>query len=276
VNKNLAIVIPAYKSTFLRETLESIANQTNKNFTLYIGDDASPYDLFRIVKEYEGKMDIVYKKFEYNLGGKDLVAQWERCVDLTKNEEWLWMFSDDDVMNKCCVEEFYATLREQKSDIYHFNIKIIDDNGSIIVNCTEYPLYLSAYDFFPLLFTNKIEARMPEFVFNKEIFFEKGRFQKYDLAFRTDTATVMKNGLQNGIRTIPNCLVYWRLSAENVSGPHCNMHMIRKVRASILFFRWARELFMENKIPYPLSLKTTMKILSWEIVYPIYLKWKSI
>ena len=39
---NLAIVIPAYKSTFLPAALDSIAAQTCQDFTLYIGDDCSP------------------------------------------------------------------------------------------------------------------------------------------------------------------------------------------------------------------------------------------
>jgi glycosyltransferase involved in cell wall biosynthesis len=37
----LTIVIPYYKSTLFEKTLQSLANQTNKIFTVYIGDDAS-------------------------------------------------------------------------------------------------------------------------------------------------------------------------------------------------------------------------------------------
>ncbi|MBC7746227.1 MAG: glycosyltransferase, partial [Flavobacterium sp.] len=65
---NLAIVIPAYKLTFLEDALKSISSQANKNFTLYIGDDNSPDDLYAVVKKYEKIIDIVYKKFEENLG----------------------------------------------------------------------------------------------------------------------------------------------------------------------------------------------------------------
>ena len=38
----LAIIIPYYKLTFFEDTLESLANQTDKLFKVYIGDDASP------------------------------------------------------------------------------------------------------------------------------------------------------------------------------------------------------------------------------------------
>ena len=51
--KKLAIIIPAYKPRFLQETLDSIAKQNNHEFTVYIGDDASPYPLETIVDRYK-------------------------------------------------------------------------------------------------------------------------------------------------------------------------------------------------------------------------------
>lgn len=82
----LAIVIPAYKDMYFDKTLLSIANQTCKEFTVYIGNDASPHDLKSIVNLYKDQIDIVYKNFDENIGGKDLVAQWERCIDLVGDE----------------------------------------------------------------------------------------------------------------------------------------------------------------------------------------------
>src|ERR1035437_3960780 len=105
----LAIVIPAYKRMFFNEALSSIAKQTNKNFTLYIGDDCSPCNLYNIVEKYEKSIPIVYRHFDENIGRKDLVVQWERCIDLVGDEEWIWLFSDDDIMDPTCVENFYNT-----------------------------------------------------------------------------------------------------------------------------------------------------------------------
>ena len=58
--KKLAIIIPAYKPRFLQETLDSIAKQNNHEFTVYIGDDASPYPLETIVDRYKNKFDIIH------------------------------------------------------------------------------------------------------------------------------------------------------------------------------------------------------------------------
>ena len=67
----LAIVIPAYKATFLPAALDSIAMQACKDFTLYVGDDCSPEPIGNIVEQYRDKIDLVYQRFETNLGGKD-------------------------------------------------------------------------------------------------------------------------------------------------------------------------------------------------------------
>lgn len=49
--KKLAIVIPAYKGRFLKETLDSIAVQAHKDeFVLYIGDDANWIRLWNLIR----------------------------------------------------------------------------------------------------------------------------------------------------------------------------------------------------------------------------------
>lgn len=69
--KKLAIVIPAYKGRFLKETLDSIAVQAHKDeFVLYIGDDASPERLDKIVESYQNKVNLVYHRFSENMGGQ--------------------------------------------------------------------------------------------------------------------------------------------------------------------------------------------------------------
>ncbi len=59
----LAIIIPAYKDAFFNKTLETLAQQTNKNFTVYIGDDNSPYNLEKIVSEYSHHLQAFSYKF---------------------------------------------------------------------------------------------------------------------------------------------------------------------------------------------------------------------
>jgi len=55
----LAIVIPYYKLTFFEATLQSLADQTDKRFKVYIGDDASPENPSRLLERYQGKFDFL-------------------------------------------------------------------------------------------------------------------------------------------------------------------------------------------------------------------------
>lgn len=41
----LAVIIHAYKCEFLAEILTSLSEQTVQRFNVYIGDDASPFNL---------------------------------------------------------------------------------------------------------------------------------------------------------------------------------------------------------------------------------------
>jgi glycosyltransferase involved in cell wall biosynthesis len=125
----LAIVIPAFKIEFFDEALQSIVGQTKKNFTLYIGNDNSPHDLGLVVQKYKSVIDIHYKKFDNNLGSISLVKQWERCINMIGNEEWIWLFSDDDIMEENAVESFYK--KDLIVDnIYRFNLNIIDKDNN--------------------------------------------------------------------------------------------------------------------------------------------------
>jgi len=73
MSSQLAIVIPAYKIKFLAFTLDSIVSQTCKDFTLYVGNDNSPSDIKALINEYTDRINIIYKEFDINLGGTNLL-----------------------------------------------------------------------------------------------------------------------------------------------------------------------------------------------------------
>ena len=165
---NLAIVIPAYKDTFLKEALTSIAAQTNQNFTLYIGDDASPHCLIEIITPFQNILTIVYKKFDENLGSKDLIGQWNRCIDMTQNEDWIWLFSDDDIMDQNCVKKFYEFIDvNPKCRFLHFDVDVIDAFGKITGRGLPFPAELSARQFFKLRLEYNLLSFAVEYIFKR-------------------------------------------------------------------------------------------------------------
>jgi len=240
---NLAIVIPAYKIMYFDQALESFANQTCKNFTLYIGDDASPDNLEEIVEKYKSGLSIVYHRFKSNLGSTDLVAHWERCIDLTQDEEWIWLFSDDDIASPDCVSGFFETLdRYMKENVFNkvfrFNLYITDQNLKP-VNNFETPATFSVEYFLENYFiTHKFNNRAVEFVFSRFLYNSEARFVKFPLAWGSDLATALKFGQKEGFFTINTGKVYWRSSEFNISGNNAPILTPQKVQGFNQYYLW--------------------------------------
>ena len=84
----LTIIIPYYKISFFKETLQSLERQTCKNFKLFIGNDASPENPENLIKETLKTTAFNYKEYTENFGSQNLVKQWERCIQDCGITEW--------------------------------------------------------------------------------------------------------------------------------------------------------------------------------------------
>ncbi len=250
VDYKLAIIIPAYKSIFFKKALDSIANQTCLDFTLYIGNDNSPENLYSIVKEYESSLEIKYKHFDENFGGVNLVSHWERCIDLVQNEEWIWLFSDDDTMEERCVEKFYEYIKVNKTvNLLHFDINIINENGILLSKSENFPKNMPVETFFAKRVRAEIDSAVVEYIIRKEDFKRAGNFKNYDLAWSSDDATWIRLARENGIVTIPNTKVNWRQSGSNISSMSNDKKIaIRKLKSNIEHLSWVKNYFLKFSI----------------------------
>lgn len=246
---SLAIIIPCWRITYLEETLRSFSSQTCKKFTLYIGDDASPVDVESVVKKYSTALDIRYHRFADNLGGKNLVAQWARCVALSKNEPWIWVFSDDDIVDPGCVEAFYATVKDvgDKYDVFRFNSLVIDGKGHIIRICPPHPLVehpmLFAYHRLMLM----RQSFAPDHIFSRRSYEHFGGFVDLPAAWGSDDATWIEFAGESGIYTIESPFVRWRQSEANIGSVNAALSET-KMQADIQFLRWLKLKFAHDRI----------------------------
>ncbi len=243
-NNRLAVVIPAYKRKYLKETLDSLKSQTNQAFSLYIGDDNSPENLWEVIKEFTTDLQIEYKKFDSNWGGGDLVGHWNRCIDLVGDEEWIWLFSDDDCMDTNCVEVFYNHINSNPDQVLiHFNVKVIDHNSKEIPHYEQlnnFGTFMSSKDFFKAKILGNIHSYVVEYVFHKKLLSKYGKFVNFDLAWCSDDATWIKFAQETGINTVKGAAVSWRLSGINISSKNEPAIVRRKLDAKLSYFIWVR------------------------------------
>jgi len=219
--------------------MQSISEQTCKDFSLYIGDDASADNIEEIVNQFKNKIDLVYHRFDTNIGGKNLTKQWERCISLSQGEEYIWLFSDDDLLPPDAVERFYDFLGNYPNyDLYRFNIQLIDQNNVVMVEASDHKVVESIEEFIENRLLGTTHSAAIEYIFTKEIFREINGFVSFPLAWGSDDATWIKMGYKNGIVTIPGAPVMWRISGLNITSLRHNRNM--KFRAILLFYKWLK------------------------------------
>lgn len=239
VNQKLAIVIPAYKTKFLRESLRSIASQTDQRFQLYIGDDCSPADIQAIARSALGTRPFAFKRFEKNLGGTALARHWDRCVALA-NEPWIWLFSDDDLMDDNCVAAFYKFLETggDEADVLRFDAWTVDEASRIVGLHSLQPDRESGLEFAYGHMMGWRHLFMQQHVFRRRAFDEAGGFLDLPLAWATDDAAVIAMGQKKPIRRIPDARVSWRKSRQNITPDRSLKMRKEKLRADCLFLHW--------------------------------------
>lgn len=281
----LAIIIPFYKLNFFEETLQSLASQTSKRFKVYIGDDASPQNPSVLLEQFQGKFDFVYHRFGENLGGKSLHQQWERCIALSKNEEWIMVLGDDDVLGETVVEWFYNNqdVFLEKTNVIRFASKKLF--GKDIVDSTVFvhPEWESATAAFYRKFAKTTRSTLSEYIFSRASYLKFG-FHNYPLAWNSDDRAWLEFSDYKPIFTINESIVYFRLSDLNISGRQDNF--LLKNKSEIEFYKYIvvaklKEFNKEQQLRllrrYQAELRTTrsLKVSEFFFLFFLYVKYAN-
>ncbi len=233
----LAIVIPYYKLPFFADTLQSLADQTDKRFKVYVGDDASPENPANLLEKYKGKFDFVYHRFETNLGGISLTQQWERCIALSGREEWIMILGDDDYLGENVVQEFYKQLPEfqLKAKVVRFASQLVYEIDHSKSKIHTHPVWERATDAFYRKFRRVTMSSLSEYVFSKKAYKRHG-FYNYPLAWNSDDRAWLDFSQDNPIYSINEAIVYPRMSAVNITGKTDNLELKNQSTADFYYF----------------------------------------
>jgi glycosyltransferase involved in cell wall biosynthesis len=242
----LAIVIPYYKFTFFEATIQSLANQTDKRFKVYIGDDSSLEHPTDLLEKYKDQFDLVYHRFDTNLGSISLVQQWERCIEKTGTEEWIMILGDDDTLSVNCVASFYANLAEieqQKINVIRYATVVINQYNEKISTVHSHPKIEKSIDFLIRRFQGGTRSSLSEYVFRKSALVQI-RFKDLPLAWYADLLAVIEVSEFKMLFTINEAVVYFRLSGFNITSRNDNS--LQKNIASFHFYYY----LLKNKMSF--------------------------
>lgn len=220
MKNKIAVVIPYYKIDFFEETLESLNNQTDKRFNLYIGNDNSPNNPQELIEKYDSIITR-YKNFDTNIGGNSLSKQWERCIDeFVEDEEWIIVLADDDTLTENCIQEFYSNVEEAEEkgiSLIKFKCRVINENNKIVREFPDYPHLQKASVFFGNLYRNIGFSTLSENIFRIEEY-RKYKYQDVELAYGSDAIAVLEFSEFGDILFINNAFMSFRDSEVNLSG----------------------------------------------------------
>lgn len=231
----LAIVIPYYKVKYFEKTLQSLANQTDKRFKVYIGNDNSPENPENLINSFKNKFSIDYFTFKTNLGKSSLTKQWERCILKVQDEKWIMILGDDDVLDVNVVESFYFNLSKVKElySVIRFTTIIIDEYENNLTENFIHPVVEKSTDFLIRKINGETRSSLSEYIFEKAIYLEK-KFYNFPLAWYSDDLAILEFSNFNSIYSINNASIYIRISTCSISGSIDNEAI--KIMASLQFY----------------------------------------
>ena len=127
-NRLVSVIIPLYnKEKAIRQTLNSVLNQTYTNFEIVIADDGSTDKSAFIVKELE-KSDSRIKYFCKTNGGVSSA----RNFGLSKaNGEWIIFLDADDEMMPTNIETLLYLANKYKVKLAASNIRVKECDGTV-------------------------------------------------------------------------------------------------------------------------------------------------
>lgn len=115
MNEEVSVIMPMYNSEkYIKESIESVINQTYTNWKLYIIDDCSMDNSINIVKELE-KIDIRIKLIELDENGGPAKSR-NRGIKLCKGR-YITFIDSDDIWNNDFLEKQLRFIKEKDTAI---------------------------------------------------------------------------------------------------------------------------------------------------------------
>ena len=207
--------MPAYKAAFLRQALESIVNQTCPRWELVVVDDCSPEPLKEIVDSFVDSR-IRYIRNESNIGGSDLVAQWNHSISFAEGD-YIVLAADDDIYKPLFCEEVVRLAEKYPAvDLIHSSVEQIDEDGNHLWNDSILPEFTSKYEYLNWWLTGRSFTCIGNFAFKRTSLLRMGGFMNFPCAFGSDIATPISLS-KNGVANTQEMLFCFRQSSQHLS-----------------------------------------------------------
>ena len=233
---NFSFIMPAYKAKFLYQVIESILNQSYRHLELIVVNDASPEKLKEIVDQFSDNR-IKYIENEKNIGGIDLVANWNHCINYANND-YIILATDDDSFEPDFLYEAVKLIKKYPNiNLIRSGVKKFSNNNKIVD--IEFPLkeFMTSREFTLCWAKDHMISCVSNYIFKRKKIIEIGGFISFPLAHFSDDATALAIA-ENGVANIPKNCMNFRVSEINLSNNEDYRIAIKQIKATDEFMSW--------------------------------------
>lgn len=149
-NRLLSIVIPTYnREQELKKGLKRLFEEYNQlpkkyqeGLEIFVSDNASDYNVEKLIKQYKGLLPISYNINEENIGP---IRNFEICYE-NASARYVWLLSDDDYPAKGALLDIFETIESFKPDLLFLNFTpllfasqpLSDGKMTFLDNCNDF------------------------------------------------------------------------------------------------------------------------------------------
>jgi len=254
-----SVCIPAYKSRFLAECIDSILRQTYADFELIILDDCSPEPVEAIVSSFPDPR-IRYACNAVNVGAVRLTDNWNSCLALAGGE-FIVIMGDDDRMRSDYLETFLALMAAYPDlDVYHCRSEVIDSEGRPLQLTPACPAYERVCDHIWHRLHQWRSQYISDFVYRTEALRRLGGFYPLPLAWGSDDITAYRACADKGMAHTNHPVFCYRSNALSITS---SGNDLQKMASNVAYARWLRG-FLDTHVPHP-SEEVTYRTLCREL-----------
>lgn len=238
----LSFVLPAWKGLYLKEAITSILAQTSPAWELVVVDDCSPEPLQEIVESFTDTR-IRFIRNEQNLGGENLVRQWNHSISFATGD-YIVLAADDDLYRPTfCEVVLRLAEKYPQVDLIHSSVEQIDEEGRHLWDDSILPEFTSKYEYLNWWLTGRSFTCIGNFAFKRSALLEMGGFLDFPCAFGSDIATPISLS-QNGVANTQEMLFCFRQSKQHLSADQSRFK--EKLEAISLLSEFLRAIHYEE------------------------------
>ena len=121
MEEKFTIIISSYNyENYIKETIESVINQTYTNWEMVIVDDGSTDNSVEVIKSYCQKDDRI-KLFQHENEVNKGIVETVKLGISKANTEWIVFIESDDIITPNYLEKKYEIIKKNKDVNYIFN-----------------------------------------------------------------------------------------------------------------------------------------------------------